>query len=197
MRKLLKIFFLIFALLSFGISLLYGTRIFNTPYMYEYLNNSLVVTIPNKLWFEINSQNDYLSKEENTKYLFENDLVNFIKSGYNIGYIYPTYIAKTENDTTSKTDTVTRQKDSLKIQRTIQTQNSGLYDNYISKIIFSKYGTFLNNTYTQDGCDISISSTKGEIGYDEKSASVLISYKLNEVGEIKDIIDITIQCKGL
>jgi len=197
MKKLVKILLLIFIILSFCISILYGTRILNTPYIYEYLNNSLVVTIPNKLWFEINSQNDYLFKGENTKYLFENDLVNFTKSGYNIGYIYPTYTAKTENDTTSKTDTVTRQKDSLKIQRTIQTQNSGLYDNYISKIIFSKYGTFLNNTYTQDGCDIAISSTKGEIEYDEKSASVLISYKLNEVGEIKDILDITIQCKGL
>ncbi len=197
MKKLVKILLLIFIILSFCISILYGTRILNTPYIYEYLNNSLVVTIPNKLWFEINSQNDYLSKGENTKYLFENDLVNFTKSGYSIGYIYPTYTAKTENDTTSKTDTVTRQKDSLKIQRTIQTQNSGLYDNYISKIIFSKYGTFLNNTYTQDGCDIAISSTKGEIEYDEKSASVLISYKLNEVGEIKDILDITIQCKGL
>ncbi len=197
MKKLAKILLLIFIIISFCISILYGTRIFNTPYTYEYLNNSLVVTIPNKLWFEINSQNDYLSKGENTKYLFENDLVNYTKSGYNIGYIYPTYTAKTENDTTSKTDIVTRQKDSLKIERSIQTQNSGLYDNYITKIIFSKYGTFENNTYTQDGCDILISSTKGEIEYDEKFASVLISYKLDEVGEIEDVIDITIQCKGL
>lgn len=197
MKKLVKILLIIFIILTFCISILYGTRIFNTPYAYEYINNSLVVTIPNKLWFEINTQNDYLSKGENTKYHFENDLVDYTKSGYNIGYIYPTYTAKVENDTTSKTDTITRQKDSLKIERAIQTQNSEKYDSYTSKIIFSKYGTFENNTYSQDGCDISVSSTKGEIKYDEKSASVLISYKLDKVGEIKDILDITIQCKGL
>lgn len=197
MRKLFKIFFLIFVLLSFGISLLYGSRIFRNPYTYEYLNNSLVVTIPNKVWFEINNQQDSLTKDNKPTYIFENDLLGYTRSGYNIGYIYPTYTAKTQNDTVTKTDAVTRQKDTLGIKRSVKIQSPQLYKDYISKISFSKYGIFENNTYTQDGCDISIFSERGEITYDEKSASVLISYKLGEVGEIEDIIDITIQCKGL
>lgn len=197
MRKLLKIFFLIFALLSFGISLLYGYRIFRTPYIYEYINNSLVVTIPNKVWFEINNQQDSLAKDNKQIYIFENDLLEYTKSGYNIGYLYPTYTSKTENDTTIKTDTVTRQKDILQIKRFVKIQNPQSYKNYISKIAFSKYGTFENNTYTQDGCDISVTSEKGELKYDPKTASLNISYKPNEVGEIEDTINIEIQCKGL
>jgi len=197
MRKLFKIFFLIFALLSFGISLLYGSRIFRTPYTYEYLNNSLVVTIPNKVWFEINNQQDSLTKDNKPTYIFENDLLEYTKSGYNIGYIYPTYTAKTENDTITKTDIVTRQKDTLGIKRSVKIQNPTLHDYYISRITFSKYGAFLDNTYTQDGCDISVTSQNGEVKYDQKTASMTMSYKLNEVGEIEDTINIEIQCKGL
>lgn len=197
MVKLLKIFFLIFALLSFGISLLYGSRIFRTPYIYEYINNSLVVTIPNKVWFEINNQQDSLTKDNKPTYIFEDDLLEYTKSGYNIGYIYPTYTAKTENNTLTKTDVVTREKDTLEIKRSVEIQNPTQYGYYTSKVTFSKYGTFENNTYTQDGCDISVSSEKGGIKYDAKTATLSISYKLNEVGEIEDIINISIQCKGL
>lgn len=197
MPKLLKIFFILFALLSFGISLLYGLRIFRTPYIYEYLNNSLVVTIPNKIWFEINNQQDSLTKGNKPTNIFENDLLEYTKSAYNIGYIYPTYTSKTENNTITKTDTVTREKDTLKLKRSVKVQNSKQYSNYISKITFSKYGTFLNNTYTQDGCDILVSSENGDLKYDPKTATLSISYKLNEVGEVEDIINISIQCKGL
>jgi len=197
MRKLFKIFFLIFALLSFGISLLYGTRIFRTPYIYEYINNSLVVTIPNKIWFEINNQQDFLSKDNKPTYVFENDLLEYTKSGYNIGYIYPTYTSKTENDTITKTDIVTRGKDTLEIKRSVKIQNHTPYDSYISKISFSKYGIFLDNTYTQDGCDIQVSSQNGELKYDPKTATLSISYNPDEVGEIEDTINISVQCKGL
>lgn len=197
MRKLLKIFFLIFALLSFGISLLYGSRIFRTPYIYEYINNSLVVTIPNKIWFEMNNQQDSLTKDKKPTYIFEDDLLGYTKSGYNIGYIYPTYTAKTENNTLTKTDVVTREKDTLEIKRSVEIQNPTQYGYYTSKVTFSKYGTFENNTYTQDGCDIFITSRSGELKYDAKTATLSISYKLNEVGEIEDIINISVQCKGL
>lgn len=197
MRKLLKIFFLIFALLSFGISLLYGSRIFRNPYIYEYINNSLVVTIPNKIWFEINNQQDSLTKDNKPTYIFEDDLLEYTKSGYNIGYIYPTYTSKTENNTLTKTDVVTREKDTLEIKRSVKVQNPTQYGYYTSKVTFSKYGTFLDNTYTQDGCDIFITSEKGELKYDPRIATLSISYKLNEVGEIEDIINISIQCKGL
>lgn len=197
MRKLLKIFFIIFALLSLGISLLYGSRIFRTPYIYEYINNSLVVTIPNKIWFEINSQQDTLTKDNNPTYIFENDLLDYTKSGYNIGYIYPTYTAKTVNNTLAKTDIVTRERDTLEIKRSVKIQNPTLHDYYISRISFSKYGTFLNNTYTQDGCDIQVSSENGELKYDPKTATLSISYNPDEVGEIEDTINISVQCKGL
>ncbi len=197
MRKLLKILFLIIALLSFGISLLYGSRIFNTPYTYEYINNSLVVTIPNKVWFEINNQQDSLTVNNKPTYIFENDLLKYTKSGYNLGYIYPTYISQTENNIITKTDTVTRKKDILEIKRFVKIQNPTLYKDYTSKITFSKYGIFENNTYIQDGCSIPISSNTGQIKYDSKTATLSITYKLNEVGEIEDTINISVQCKGL
>lgn len=196
MRKLFKIFFLIIALFSFGISSLYGFRIFRIPYTYEYLNNSLVVTIPNKVWFEINNQQDTLTKDNKPTYIFENDLLEYTKSGYNIGYLYPTYTSRTENDTLTKTDTVTRVKDTLQIKRFVKIQRH-VEDTYISKISFSKYGTFENGTYTQDGCDISVTSQNGEVKYNQKTASMTMSYKINEVGEIEDTINIEIQCKGL
>ena len=60
-----------------------------------------------------------------------------------------------------------------------------------------KYGTFLDNTYTQDGCDISVSSKSGELIYDQKTATLSISYNPDEVGEIEDTINISVQCKGL
>lgn len=197
MTKFLKIFFLIPALLPLGVSLLYGSRILRNPYIYEYINNSLVVTIPNKVWFEINNQQDSLTKDNKPTYIFENDLLEYTKSGYNIGYIYPTYTAKTENNTITKTDLVTRTEDNLEIKRSVKVQNSEQYSSYMSKITFSKYGTFLNNTYTQDGCDILVSSENGDLNYDQKTATLSISYKLSEVGEIEDIINISIRCKGL
>jgi len=197
MKKIFKAFLIIIIFAAFLISILYGSRIMHTQYQYEYLTNSLVVTIPNRLWFETNSQQDYLEKENTSTYIFENSSLEHTKSGYDIGYIYPTYTTKIANDTVDKTDIITREKNSLRVDRTIKIQNPGNYEYYVSKIAFSELGQYSDNTFTQEGCSINFSSQKGEISYQKELSIILISYPIDKVGEIKDIINITIECKGL
>lgn len=197
MKKIFKAFLILIIFSAFLISILYGLRLTHTQYQYEYLTNSLVVTIPNRLWFETNSQQDYLVKDDAQTFPFENSSLEYTKSGYDIGYIYPTYTAQIANDATIKTDIVTRDKDTLQIARTIKVQNPEKYDSYISKIAFSEFGSYSNNTFTQEGCDIRLSSQNGDLSYKKDISAVLISYPVNGVGDINDIINITIECKGL
>lgn len=195
MKKIFKIFLVIIIFVFFLTSILYGLRIKDTLYEYQYLTNSLVVTIPNKLWFETNSQQDYLLKDETSTYIFNENLLEYTRSGYNIGYIYPTYTAKIANDNVNKTDVVTREKNSLRIDRTIKIQDPSNYDTYVSKIAFSEFGSYLNDTFTQEGCSISISSQNGEVSYKEENSILLISYMINGNERIEDHINITIECK--
>lgn len=176
--------------------MLYGSRLSHTQYQYEYLTNSLVVTIPNRLWFEINSLQDYLVKDDVQTLPFENSSLEHTKSGYDIGYLYPTYTARIANDATTKTDIITRDKDTLQIARTINIQNPDKYDSYISKIAFSEFGKYTNNTFTQEGCNINLSSENGELSYKKEISTIFISYPIDRVGDINDIINITIECKG-
>jgi hypothetical protein len=197
MKKIFKILLVIIIFLFFLTSILYGLRITNTSYQYEYLGNALVITIPNKLWFETNSQQDSLVKDSVPTYIFENNLLEYTPSGYNIGYLYPTYTAQIANGTISKTDVVTREKDTLNILRTIKLEGSEGYDSYTSKITFSEFGSYANNTFSQEGCNIHISSQNGDISYIKDSSIILISYKINEMEYIRDTINIIIECKGL
>jgi len=197
MKKIFKALLVLIIFFALLISILYGLRITHTQYQYEYLTNSLVVTIPNRLWFETNSQQDYLLKDNTSTYIFSNDLLDHTKSGYDIGYLYPTYTAQIVNDTVDKTDIITREKNSLRVDRTIKIQNPEKYDSYISKIAFSELGKYSDNTFTQEGCNINLSSRKGEISYEKEISTILISYPVSGVGVIDDIINITIECKGL
>lgn len=196
MKKTFKALLILIIFSAFFISLLYGLRIRNTQYKYEYLTNSLVVTIPNRLWFETNSQQDYFLKDNSKTFIFENSSLTYSKSGYDIGNMYPTYTAEISNDIASKTDIATREKNTLKIDRTITIPNATTYSSYISKIAFSEYGQYSNNNFNQEGCNIHTSSEKGSVTYDNEISAILISYPLDEsVGEIKDTINITIECK--
>ncbi len=196
MKKIFKIFLVIIIFVCFLTSILYGLRIKDTLYEYEYLTNSLVVTIPNKLWFETNSQQDYLLKDQTTStYIFSDNLLEYTKSGYNIGYIYPTYTAKIANDAVDKTDIVTREKNSLDIDRNIKIQNPSDYDYYVSKLALSEFGSYANNTFTQEGCSINISSQNGVISYEKEASIILVSYMINGNTNIDDHINITIECK--
>jgi len=195
MKKIFKIFLVIIIFAAFLTSILYGLRIKDTLYEYQYLTNSLVVTIPNKLWFETNSQQDYLLKDETSTYIFSDNLLEYTRSGYNIGYLYPTYTAKIANDNVNKTDVITREKNSLEIDRIIEIQNPNDYDYYVSKIAFSEFGSYVNNTFTQEGCSINVSSQNGEISYKEENSILLISYMINGNERIEDQINIAIECK--
>jgi hypothetical protein len=179
--------------------MLYGFRIPNVPFEYEYSENSLIVSIPNKLWFELNNQQDYLQKEpEDNIEIFSNDILEYTKSGYDIGPFYPTYTADIKNDSISKTDIINRKKNAIQIDRTIILETSEQYDNYVSKITFSEFGSYENNTFSQEGCNIKIQSQTGDIRYNKESSTILVTYPLKTTSAtIKDTLNIAIECKGL
>lgn len=195
MKKIFKIFLGIIIFVVFLTSIFYGLRINNTLYEYQYLTNSLVVTIPNKLWFETNSQQDYLLKDETTKYIFSDNLLEHTRSGSDIGPLYPTYVANIKNDSAKKTDIVTRKTQTLSIDRVVELQSPNDYKYYVSQIALSEFGEYTGNTFEQEGCSIGVTSQNGEVSYKEANSVLLISYMINGNKNIKDHIAITIECK--
>jgi hypothetical protein len=189
MKIAIKIVITILTILTVPISIYYGLRLRNTPFIYEYMNRSYVVTLPNKVWFEINGSMDILDNEE----IFKNDTSEIVKEGYDIGPNYPRYIVRTENDTLRKIQTAERVGDILKIENDIEILQ-GEYDEYIQKIFFSQYGTFQNNTYSQEGCSVKISSDSGDISYKEEYAVIMVTYDIKERDSIKDKIYFEISC---
>jgi len=199
MQKVFKILISVIILVIFLISVLYGFRIPNVPFEYTYAENSLIITIPNKLWLELNSQQDYLQNDSDEKSeIFQNSILEYQKSGYNIGPFYPTYAGNIQDNVISKIDIVNRNKNTLGIDRTIILGTEEKYEQYVSQITFSEFGTFDKNTFSQEGCDIKIQSQTGEIQYDETNSTILIYYPLKTTSAtIKDTLNISVECKGL
>lgn len=189
MKIVLKIVIGIIIVVTLPISIYYGLRIENTPFQMEYKNRSYVVTLPNKVWFEINSAMDTLDEEM----IFEDDLPKIEQSGFDIGPQYPTYKATMENNTAKSTRVGYRVGDSIKIEQNIEIHKENP-ETYSTRIYFSQYGQFQNNTYSKDGCNVEIKSEKGFITYDKEFAIVKIEYEVID-RSIKDLISIDISCK--
>jgi hypothetical protein len=189
MKIILKVIIGIIIVVTLPISIYYGLRIENTPFKMEYKNRSYVVTLPNKVWFELNGAMDTLDEEM----IFENDLPKIEQSGFDIGPQYPTYKATMENNTGKSTRVGYRVGDSIKIEQDIEIYKENP-ETYNTKIYFSQYGQFQNNTYSKDGCEVGIKSEKGFITYDEDFAIVKIEYEVMD-SDIKDLISIDISCK--
>lgn len=189
MKTIIKIIITIIIVLTLPISIYYGLRLKNTPFIYEYMNRSHVITLPNKVWFEINGSMDILDDED----ILINETPEVIKEGYDVGPQYPRYTTTYENDTIKKVQTSKRVGDILTIENSIEIVD-GEYNKYIQKIFFSQYGTFGNNTYTQEGCSVKISSKNGNISYDEEYALVMITYDIKENSRIEDILSFEISC---
>jgi hypothetical protein len=198
MKIAFKIFLIIFIVTTTAVSILYGSRILNIPYEYGYSDNSLILTIPNKLWVELNSQQDYLLKGEKKTAIFQNSLLEYTEFGNNIGPQYPIYAATIKKDIISKTDIVTRKGNNLNIRRAITLNTTEQYDHYISDITFSELGEYNNNTFSQEGCDIKTESQTGDIQYDKESSTISVSYTIeNDDTIIDDKLNISVYCKGL
>jgi len=189
MKIVLKIIIGIIIVVTLPISIYYGLRIENTPFKMEYKNRSYVVTLPNKVWFELNGAMDTLDEEM----IFENDLPKIEQGGFDIGPQYPTYKASMENNTAKSTRVGYRVGDSIKIEQDIEIYKENP-ETYSTRIYFSQYGQFQNSRYSKDGCDVEIKSEKGFITYDEDFAIVKIEYEVMD-SDIKDLISIDISCK--
>lgn len=189
MKNILKVLLVLIIVLIFPISVFYGLRILNNGYTYEYLNRSLVITLPNGVWFELNEAQDLVNEET---LIFENDTANTKKSGMDFGLLYPTYTITMENDTATKSQTAKRSGNTVSIENTINF-NKDVFQTYTARIYFSKYGDFENDTYTQDGCSVKVISENGAVSYDEKYAIVDIEYQI-ENSKVDDLIKIEISC---
>jgi hypothetical protein len=188
MKILIKIVITILIILTIPISIYYGLRLRNTPFLLEHINRSYVVTLPNKVWFEIDGSKDTLDEKQ----IFENETINLNTTGYNFGLQYPTYTTTTENNTAKRTVQVTRVGDTITVEQEIK-----LYEiengEYIRKIYFSQFGEFRNNTYIKDGCEVQITAN-GHITYDKDYSIVNIAYQIDE-SEVSDTILLNISCK--
>jgi hypothetical protein len=189
MKIFLKILTAIIILLTIPTAIYYGLRFRNTHFTLEYLNRSYVVTLPNKVWFEIDGGAVTLDDER----IFENDSTDLLKSGIDFGLQYPTYKAKTENKTATRTQEATRVGDTIEISQTIEfyDENKKQYTTYI---FFSQYGDFEENTYVHEGCRVEITSEKGEVQTNEEIATAMIQYLIEGEKSIDDVITFDISC---
>ena len=189
MKIIIKIIITILILLILPISIYYGLRLTNTPFVYEFINRSFVVTLPNKVWFEINGSMDILDDEE----IFRNTTPEIVMEGYDIGPEYPTYTVTFENENAKKIQTSQRAGDTLYIRNNIEILERE-YDEYIQKIFFSQYGEFVRNIYTQEGCSVYISSRTGDISYNEEYAVLMVTYNVSRITKIEDTLAFEISC---
>ena len=98
MKTIIKVIITTIVLLTLPISIYYGLRLKDTPFTYEYMNRSYVITLPNKVWFEINGSTDILNNDE----ILINETPEVVEEGYDIGPQYPKYTTTYENDTIKK-----------------------------------------------------------------------------------------------
>jgi hypothetical protein len=188
MKILLKILITTVILLTIPVSIYYGLRSRNTPFTLEYINRSYVVTLPNKVWFEIDGGADTLDDEK----IFENDTTELDKKGIDFGLQYPVYNVITQNDTATRIQEGTRLGDSVKLiqQIEINKENAQTYTTYV---FFSQYGKFENNTYVHEGCRVEIGSEQGEVQTNEEIATAMIQYQLED-NSIEDTVTFDISC---
>jgi len=189
MKLLTKILLTTIIILILPISIYYGLRIQNTNFILEHINRSYVITLPNKVWFEIDGSKDTLNKNQ----IFENDTIQLETTGLDWGLQYPTYKTITQNETAVKTLTGTRVGDTITLEQNITIHDDN-YDTYTTHIYFSQYGIFENNTYTQEGCSVNILSKNGNITYNPKYSIVNITYEITN-NTIEDNLSLEISCK--
>lgn len=197
MKTILKTITILLVLLTIPISIYYGLRILNNKFQYTYINNSVVITLPNKIWFELSGTQDYLIDSEDMEYkeykIFETQLSDSNKSGYDIGLQYPKYSVTTQSRAVERTQEVTREKDTLNIYQQLDIKDLK-YEKYISNIYFSQYGKIVDNTYTQEGCSVQITSESGKVIGDEQYSLIKIEYDIKNKTKIKDNIKMYILC---
>lgn len=189
MKIAIKILITLIILIILPISIYYGLRFRNTPFVFEYINRSYVITLPNKVWFEINGGKDILDEDE----IFTNDIPQLTKEGIDIGPRYPIYTVYTENSNAQRTQIAKRVGDTVTIDLNVDILGEG-YSTYITNIYFSQYGEFENNKYIQDGCEVEIRSINGEISYNEEFAYVSITNRVL-MNKVEDSISLNISCK--
>ena len=189
MKTILKILLTLITIMILPISIYYGLRLSNTNYTYEYLNRSLVVTLPNGVWFEVNGSQDL---EDDTELIFENDTPDIKREGIDLGLLYPEYTITMENDTADKTQTVNRVEDTTNIENIINLKTKE-FQTYTARIYFSQLGEFKNDTYTQGRCSVKVESQEGEISYNQELATVNIEYQIEDT-KINDLIQLEISC---
>lgn len=189
MKTIIKVIITTIVLLTLPISIYYGLRLKDTPFTYEYMNRSYVITLPNKVWFEINGSTDILKNDE----ILVNETPEVVEEGYDIGPQYPKYTTTYENDTIKKVQTSKRVGDTLTIESYIEIAE-GEHDEYIQKVFFSQHGTFKDNSYTQEGCNVKISSKNGTLSYDEEYALLMITYDVRGITKVEDTLSFEISC---
>jgi hypothetical protein len=197
MKTILKTITIILVLLITPISIYYGLRIFNNKFQYTYTNSSVVITLPNKIWFELSGTQDYLIDKDDVEYkeykIFETQLPDMTKSGYDIGLQYPKYNITTESRAVDRIQEVTREKDTLNIYQELDIKDLK-YDKYISNIYFSQYGEIIDNKYSQEGCSVQVTSEIGKVISDEKYAVIKVEYDIANKSMVKDNIKMYISC---
>ena len=189
MKNILKVLLVLIIIIIFPLSVFYGLRILNNGYTYEYLNRSIVVTLTNGIWFEVNGAEDLA---DDTDLIFEDDTTDIKESSIDFGLIYPKYTITTENDTATRIQKVKRAEDTLSIENIISF-NTDEFQTYTTRIYFSEYGEFKDDTYTQDGCSVKVTSQEGDISYDDEYAIINITYKIED-SKINDLIQLEISC---
>lgn len=190
MRIVIKIILTILIVLSLPLSIYYGLRFTHTPFVHEYMNRSFVITLPNKVWFELNGATDLLDDDE----IFTNDIPEVDAVGNDIGPKYIQYTMTFENDIAKKVQGMRRERDSLFVDTRIDFYERD-QEVYTQKIFFSQYGTFEDNTYSQEGCKVHILSDGGEVLYDKEYSVITISYDIKGKDYIKDNLTIDILCR--
>lgn len=190
MKNILKVLLVLIIVLIFPISVFYGLRILNNGYVYEYLNTSIVVTLTNGVWFEIDGSQDLVNEKD---LIFRDDTPKTERNGIDFGLLYPTYTITTENDTATKIQNVKRVGDTITIKNNIHF-NTDEFQTYTTRIYFSEYGEFKDDTYTRDGCSVKVTSQEGDIFYDDEYAIINITYKIEDSKIINDLIQLEISC---
>ena len=189
MKIAIKILITLTTLIILPISIYYGLRFRNTPFVFEYINRSYVITLPNKVWFEIDGGKDMLDEEV----VFSNDTPQLIKEGIDIGPRYPKYTVITKNNIAQRTQIANRVGDTIGIELKVDTFGEE-YEEYITNIYFSQSGTFDGNTYIQEGCEVEVEADNGDISFNEEFAIISITNNVLE-GKVEDSISINISCK--
>ncbi|MBI2356567.1 hypothetical protein HYV12_00705 [Candidatus Dojkabacteria bacterium] len=200
MKLLFKIKIILIILIGLPISVYYGLRFFDEPMYYEFNNRSYVVTLPSRVWFEIDTSLDQFVEKEDVGNLFipfEDSRPNVKGEGINIGLSYPKIGSKIEENGVSKHQTLSRLGDTLVFDSEIKLKPEILqkYDTYVINILFSQYGRYdyQTNTYSQEGCDVKFESEEGEISYREDQAKVFVSYELYQEN-LTGTIRINVNC---